>query len=140
MAAQITARIKVQLDGGDASLPKLAQNVGPSGANPVQIKQEFDAATADQRGLTVPVVVEVRDDRSFSLEIRTPQTAALLRRAAGIERGASRPGSPAAGRITRDQLREVAAIKLPDLNTTDLDTAERVIAGTARSMGVEVVG
>lgn len=139
MAAQIVERIRIQLDGGDASVPKLAQNLGPAGINPIQVKQEFDAATADQRGLVIPVVVEVHDDRSFTLVIRTPQTAALLRRAVGIERGAAAPGTQSAGRITRAQLRDVATVKLPDLTTCDLDAAERIVAGTARSMGLDIV-
>lgn len=139
MAAHPPTRLRIQLDGGDASLPKLAQNLGPTGINPVQVKQEFDAATHDHRGLTVPVDVEVHDDRSFTLHVRTPQTAALLRRAAGVARGAGRPGTRSAGRITRAQLREVAALKLPDLNTADLGAAERIVAGSARSMGLEVV-
>lgn len=140
MAAEIVAEVRIQLDGGDASVPKLAQNLGSTGANPMQVKQAFDAATAEQRGLTVPVVVSVLADRSFELTVMTPQTAGLLRAAAGLAKGASRPGTERAGRITREQLRDVARVKLPDLNTDDLDVAERIVAGTARSMGLDVIG
>lgn len=136
--ADIVAEVKLQLDAGDAQLPKIAQNLGHTGANPVQVKHAYDAATTAHRGLTVPAVVTVRADRSFALEIRSPQTAALLRRAAAISKGSGTAGNGPVGRITRAQLRDVAQVKLADLNTDDLDAAERIVAGTARSMGLVV--
>jgi large subunit ribosomal protein L11 len=100
----------------------------------------YDRASAAQRGMVVPVVVTIYDDRSFDLELKTPPTSALLARAAGLPRGGGRPGAdPPIAKLGRDQLREIARTKLPDLNTDDLDAAERIVAGTARSMGIEVV-
>jgi large subunit ribosomal protein L11 len=100
----------------------------------------YNRASAAQRGMVVPVVVTVYDDRSFDLELKTPPTSALLARAAGLPKGSGRPGADAPiAKLGRGQLREIARTKLPDLNTTDLEAAERIVAGTARSMGIEVV-
>ena len=137
---RVAATIKVQLQAGAASPGKLGQAVGVHGINIAAVLAAYNAATAAQRGLVVPVVVTVYDDRSFDLQLRTPPASALLARAAGLPKGGGRPGSDApVAKLSREQLREIARIKLPDLNTADLDAAERIIAGTARSMGIEVV-
>jgi large subunit ribosomal protein L11 len=135
----VAATVKVQLDAGQASPGKVGQSLGAYGINIVAFITAYNAASAPQRGMVVPVVVTVYDDRSFDLQLKTPSTSALLARAAGLPRGSGRPGADApVAKLDRGQLREIARTKLPDLNTGDLDTAERVVAGTARSMGIEV--
>lgn len=123
-----------------ASPSRVGQSLGAYGVNIVAFMAAYNAASAAQRGLVVPVVVTVYDDRSFDLQLRTPPTSALQARAAGLPKGGGRPGADApVAKLDRDRLRELARAKLPDLNTTDLDAAERIVAGTARSMGIEVV-
>ena len=119
--------ITVNLEAGNASLVDLGKMLGPLGVNLRAVKAEYDAATAGQRGDVVPVVVAVYEDRSHALRTKTPPTAFLIRRALGPM-----------GTLDRVALRAVAERKLPDLNTDDLDTAMRIVAGTARSMGVAV--
>jgi large subunit ribosomal protein L11 len=137
---RVTATAKLQLDAGEASPGKVGQSLGAYGINIMAFMAAYNAASAAQRGMVVPVVVTVYDDRSFDLELKTPPTSALLARAAGLPRGGGRPGADAPiAKLGRDRLREIARTKLPDLNTIDLDAAERIVAGTARSMGIEVV-
>jgi large subunit ribosomal protein L11 len=137
---RVAATVRLQLDAGEASPGKVGQSLGAHGVNIVAFLAAYNAASAAQRGMVVPVVVTVYDDRSFDLQLRTPPTSALLARAAGLPKGGGRPGADApVAKLDRSRLREVARAKLPDLNTTDLDAAERIVAGTARSMGIEVV-
>jgi large subunit ribosomal protein L11 len=137
---RVAATVKVQLDAGQASPGKVGQTLGAHGINISAFMAAYNTASASQRGLVVPVVVTVYDDRSFDLQLRTPPTSALLARAAGLPKGGGRPGADAPiAKLDRSQLREIARTKLPDLNTTDLDAAVRTVAGTARSMGIEVV-
>ena len=137
---RVAATAKLQLAAGEASPGKVGQSLGAHGINITAFLAAYNRASAAQRGMVVPVVVTVYDDRSFDLELRTPPTSALLARAAGLPKGGGRPGADAPiAKLGRDQLREIARTKLPDLNTTDLDAAERIVAGTARSMGIEVV-
>lgn len=138
--AEPQKKLKIELDAGQARVDKVGQALGPHGVNIVAFVSAYNEATRDQRGLRVPVEVTIAADRSFTLQVKTPATAALLRRAAGIERGSAQPGVQEAGVLSREQLRDVAAIKLPDLSTDDLDQAERIVAGTARSMGITVKG
>jgi large subunit ribosomal protein L11 len=112
--------------------------LGQTGVNLVEVKRAYDAATTTQRGDVVPVVVTVFEDRSFTLRLKTPPTAFLIKKALG-GKGSTRPGHVSAGTLTTTQLRAIAERKLPDLNTTDLDAATRTIAGTARSMGVSIM-
>jgi large subunit ribosomal protein L11 len=112
--------------------------LGPTGINTRQLKLEYDTATAGQRGDTVPVVVTIFDDRSYALRYKTPPTSYLIRKAIGLPAGSPRPGSQVVAKLSPDQVREIAARKLPDLNTDDIDAAIRQIEGTARSMGVVV--
>jgi large subunit ribosomal protein L11 len=137
---RVAATVRVQLQAAAASPGKVGQALGVHGINIAAFIAAYNTGTASQRGLVVPVVVTVYDDRSFDLQLRTPPTSALLARAAGLPRGSGRPGSDApVAKLARAQLREIAMVKLPDLNTADLDAAERIVAGTARSMGIEVV-
>jgi large subunit ribosomal protein L11 len=135
---KVAATVTLNLQAGAADPAKVAKDLGPHGVNLARFRAAYDAATAAHRGLVVPARVTVFEDRSFELTLRTPTTATLLLRAAGLERGGARPGGEPAGWIGRDQLREVARAKLPDLNTADLDAAERIVAGTARSIGIGV--
>jgi large subunit ribosomal protein L11 len=137
---RVAATVKVQLDAGQANPGKVGQSLGHTGINIMAFIAAYNAASAAQPGTVVPVVVTVYDDRSFDLQLKTPPTSVLLARAAGLPRGGGRPGSDGPiAKLARAQLREVARTKLPELNTDDLDAAERIVAGTARSMGIEVV-
>jgi len=137
-AKKVTAVVTIQLDAGQANMGKAGQALGPHGVNIVEVVRSYNAATEPQRGDVVPAVITIYEDRSFSLVTKTPPTSALLRKAAGLDKGAGHPNGQPVARLTRAQLREVARRKLPDLNTTDLAAAERIVAGTARSMGIAV--
>lgn len=130
-------QVKLELTAGDASVVDLGKMLGPSGVNMMAVKRAYDEATAGQRGDVVPVVVSVYEDHTFELRLRTPPTAYLVRKALG-RNGSSRPGHESAGTLSAAQLRSIAEHKLPDLNTSDVDAAMRIVAGTARSMGVSV--
>ena len=132
-----TFQVTIEMTAGDAPMMDLGKMLGQTGVNLVEVKRSYDASTADQRGDLVPAVVTVFEDRSFELRLKTPPTAFLIKKALG-GKGSPRPGHDSAGRLTRAQLRAVAERKLPDLNTDDLDAAMRIIAGTARSMGVSI--
>ncbi|MDM4720231.1 50S ribosomal protein L11 [Micromonospora sp. WMMA1363] len=133
---KVSHRLKLDLEAGNAAMVDLGKMLGPTGVNTRQVKVDYDAATAGQRGDIVPVVVTIFEDRSYALEYRTPPTSYLIRRALGLSKGAGRPGSQSVAKLSREQLREVALRKLPDLNTDDVEVAMKQIAGTARSMGV----
>lgn len=130
-------RVTIEMPAGDAPMMDLGKMLGQSGVNLVEVKRAYDAATAAQRGDLVPAVITVFDDRSFDLRLKTPPTAFLIRKALG-GKGSPAPGHNSAGRMSRAQLRAVAERKLPDLNTRDIETAMRIVAGTARSMGVSI--
>ncbi|QKV77622.1 50S ribosomal protein L11 [Amycolatopsis sp. Hca4] len=134
---KLTHRVTLELSAGNAPVVDLGKMLGQTGVNLVEIKKAYDAATAAQRGDVVPVVVSVFEDRSFALRLKTPPTSFLIKKALG-DKGSARPGHEVAGKLTREQLREIAERKLPDLNTSDVEAAMRTIAGTARSMGVVV--
>lgn len=137
---RVAGTVRIQLEAGQASPGKVGQALGAYGVNIGAVIAAYNTASAARRGLVVPVVVTVYDDRSFDLRLRTSPTSALLARAAGLPKGSGRPGADGPiAKLGRDQLREVARTKLPDLNTDDLEAAERIVAGTARSMGIEVV-
>lgn len=116
----------------------MGQALGSYGVNIMAFCRDYNAATQAQRGTIVPAEVTVFEDRSLTFVTRTPPTSALLRAAAGIDRGSGEPNRATAGRVSRAQLREIARTKLPDLNTDDLDVAARIVAGTARSMGIAI--
>jgi large subunit ribosomal protein L11 len=130
-------RVTIEMPAGDAPMMDLGKMLGQTGVNLVEVKRTYDAATAAQRGDLVPAVVTVFDDRTFDLRLKTPPTSFLIRKALG-GKGSPTPGHQSAGQLTRAQLRAVAERKLPDLNTTDIEAAMRIVAGTARSMGVSI--
>ena len=141
MAKKITGYIKLQLPAGKANpAPPVGPALGQHGVNIMQFCKEFNARTQQQGDLIIPVVITVFNDRSFTFVTKTPPAAVLLKKAAGIEKGSGEPNKTKVGKVSRKQVREIAQLKLPDLNTTNLDSAVRTIAGTAKSMGIEVEG
>jgi large subunit ribosomal protein L11 len=137
---KVIATVKLDLDAAQASPITVGKALGARGINMPEFIKAYNAATAAHRGDVIPAVVTVFDDRSFAFETRTPPTAGLLARAAGIVKGSARPHDTPAGSISEGQLRDVARRKLPDLNTDDLEVALRIVAGTARQMGIAVRG
>jgi large subunit ribosomal protein L11 len=135
---KITRVVKLEIAAGEAGPANVGKDLGPLGINLMEFCRQYNAATQDRRGFVVPAVITVYEDRSFDLVTKMPTTSSLLRRAAGLPGGSARPGHQQAGVLTREQLREVARAKLPDLNTADLAEAEKIIAGTARSMGLVI--
>jgi len=141
VAKKIRIVLTLQLPAGKATpAPPVGTALGPHGINIVEFTKAYNEKTADKTGQIIPAQITVFEDRSFSFILKTPPAADLLRKAAGIELGSQTPGRESAGRVTRDQLREIATIKMSDLNANDLEAAARQIEGTARSMGLEVVG
>ena len=140
MAKKVIGQIKLQIPAGQANpSPPVGPALGQHGVNIMEFCKAFNAKTQSQQGMIIPVVITVYQDRSFSFITKTPPASVLLRKAAGLEKGSHNPGKEMVGKVTRDQVREIAQLKLPDLNTSDLEAATKVIEGTARSMGVQVV-
>lgn len=140
MAKKIKAVVKIQINGGRATpAPPVGTALGPQGINLMGFVKEYNARTAHMIGQIVPVEVTVFQDGSFTFILKTPPAADLLRKAAGVDRGSATPNKKKVGRVTQKQLREIAELKMPDLNANDLDGAVHIIAGTARSMGLEIV-
>ena len=135
-----THEVTLALEAGNAAMVDLGKMLGPTGANMRAVKLEYDEATSKQRGEIIPVVVTVFEDRSHQLVYKTPPTSFLIRKALGIQSGASNPLTQTVGTLSGQQIKEIAERKLPDLNANDLDAAIKVVAGTARSMGVKVAG
>ena len=138
---KLAAIIKLQITAGMANpAPPVGPALGQHGVNIMEFCKAYNAATENQRGNVVPVEISVFEDRSFSFKLKTPPAAKLLLKAAGVEKGSGEPHKTKVAKITRDQVRDIATTKMPDLNANDLDAASRIIAGTARSMGVDVEG
>ena len=138
---QVTAVVKLQINAGAATpAPPVGSALGPHGLNIMDFCKQFNAKTASQAGLVIPVVVTVYKDRSFTFITKTPPAAVLLKKEAGIETGSATSNRIKVGKVTRAQLRKIAELKAPDLNSHDVDAAMNMIAGTARSMGIEVEG
>jgi large subunit ribosomal protein L11 len=136
---KVAAVIKLQISAGAATpAPPVGPALGQHGVNIMEFCKQYNAATEAQRGDVVPVEITVLEDRSFSFITKTPPAAKLLLKAAGVEKGSGEPHKTKVASVTRDQVREIAQIKLTDLNAADLDAAEKIVAGTARSMGIEV--
>ena len=142
MAKKVTAYIKLQVKAGQANpSPPVGPALGQHGVNIMEFCKAFNAQTQEMEpGLPTPVVITVYNDRSFTFVTKTPPAAILLKKAAGIQSGSGRPNTQKVGKVTREQLEEIARTKEPDLNASDLDAAVRTIAGSARSMGLDVEG
>jgi large subunit ribosomal protein L11 len=136
---RVLAMVKIQLPAGGATpAPPVGTALGPHGVQTMEFCKQYNAATENQRGQIIPVEITIYEDRSFTFVLKTPPTPALVREAVGLDKGAALAGRESVGVITDSQLTEIAKIKLPDLNTDDLEAAKRQVAGTARSMGVTV--
>jgi large subunit ribosomal protein L11 len=138
---KLAAIVKIQIPAGQATpAPPVGTALGPHGINIMDFCKAYNAATENQRGMVIPAEISIFEDRSFTFITKTPPTPFLLRQAAGIEKGASNPRTDTAGKVTADQVRQIAETKMPDLNAIDLDGAIAQVAGTARSMGIEITG
>ena len=136
---KVQAVVKLQINAGAATpAPPVGSALGPHGLNIMDFCKQFNAQTANQPGMVIPVIVTVYQDRSFSFVTKTPPAAVLLRKEAGLEKGSATPNRDKVGKVTRAQVRKIAELKMPDLNAMDLEGAMAMIAGTARSMGIEV--
>ena len=141
MAKKVLTKIKLQATGGSASpAPPIGPALGQHGVNIMEFCKAFNAQTQDQNGRIIPVEITVFEDRTFTFITKTPPAAVLIRQAINIDKGSAEPHREKVGKITQAQLREIAEKKLQDLNAHDVDQAAKIIAGTARSMGVEVKG
>ena len=139
MAKKVIAVVKIQIDAGKANpAPPVGTALGPHGINLMQFCKEYNARTSSQVGQVIPAEVTVFHDHSFSFILKTPPTADLLRKAAGIDSGTSVPNRDKVGSVTSNQLKEIAETKMKDLNALDVDAAMKIVAGTARSMGIVV--
>ena len=139
MAKKITAVVKLQLPAGKATPgPPVGSTLGPHGINIPGFTKEFNAKTADQAGLIIPVVITIYQDRSFTFILKTPPVPVLIKKACKIESGSARPNRDKVAKLTAAQVEEIAKLKMPALNTTSLDSAKSMVKGTARSMGITV--
>ena len=139
MAKKVVAVIILALNAGKANpAPPVGPALGQHGVNIMMFCKEYNAKTADQAGMVIPVEISVYEDRSFTIVLKTPPASVLIRKAAKIERGSSEPNKTKVGSISRTQLREIAQTKLPDLNANDIDAAMNIVEGTAKNMGVTI--
>lgn len=139
MAKKVIGMVKLQIPAGKATpAPPVGPALGQAGVNIGQFTKEFNERTAKDAGMIIPVVITVYADRSFSFVTKTPPAADLLRKAAGIQKGSGEPNKNKVGKVTQVQIREIAELKKPDLNAADVEAAMRMVAGTARSMGIAV--
>jgi large subunit ribosomal protein L11 len=140
MAKKITGYVKLQIPAAEATpAPPVGPALGQQGVNIMDFCKSFNARTASQKGLIIPVVITVYADRSYSFITKTPPAAVLLLKAAGVPKGSGTPNKEKVGKVTKQQVEDIAKTKMPDLNAADLSAAIRVVEGTARSMGIEVV-
>lgn len=138
---RLAAVVKMQLPAGQATpAPPVGTALGPHGVNLMDFVKAYNDATANQRGQIIPVEISIFEDRSFEFVLKTPPAAALLRQAAKVDKGSSVPNTDKVGKVSRAQVREIAEIKMPDLNAIDIDGAMKIVEGTARSMGILVEG
>jgi large subunit ribosomal protein L11 len=139
MAKKIAGFIKLQIPAGKANpSPPVGPALGQKGVNIMEFCKQFNARTADKGGLIIPVVITVFTDKSFTFITKTPPAAELLKKAAKIEKGSAEPNKTKVAKVTKNQVKEIAEMKMPDLNANDIENASRMVAGTARSMGISV--
>ena len=139
MAKKVVAMVKLQCPAGAANpSPPVGPALGQHGVNIMEFCKAFNARTQDKAGLIIPALITIYADRTFTFELKTPPASVLLKKAAKIEKGSGEPNRNKVGRVTKAQVREIAQMKLPDLNANDIDAAMKIVAGTARSMGLEV--
>ena len=139
MAKKVVAMIKLALPAGKANpAPPVGPALGQHGVNIMAFCKEYNARTADQAGMVVPVEISVFEDRSFTFVLKTPPASVLIQKAAGIPKGSSQPNKQKVGKITRAQLKEIAQTKMPDINANDIEAAMKIVEGTARNMGVTI--
>ncbi|MBX9722664.1 MAG: 50S ribosomal protein L11 [Candidatus Obscuribacterales bacterium] len=137
---KVTGKIKLQIPAGKANpAPPIGPALGQHGVNIMQFCKEYNAKTSDQVGMIVPVEITVYEDRSFDFILKTPPASVLLKKAAGVEKGSNQPNKNKIATLTRAQIRDIAKIKMPDLNATTLEAAESMVVGTAKNMGITVV-
>jgi large subunit ribosomal protein L11 len=140
MAKKVVAIIKLALSAGKANpAPPVGPALGQHGVNIMMFCKEYNARTADQAGLVIPVEISVFEDRSFTFILKTPPASVLIQKAAGIDKGSGEPNKKKVGKITTAQLRDIATTKMPDLNANDIEAAMKIVGGTARNMGVTIV-
>jgi large subunit ribosomal protein L11 len=140
VAKKIIAIVKLQCPAGQANpSPPVGPALGQHGVNIMEFCKAFNARTQEKQGLIIPAIISIYADRSFTFELKTPPAAVLLKRAAKIAKGSGEPNRDKVGRVTKEQVREIAEMKAPDLNAHDVDAAMRIVEGTARSMGLDVV-
>jgi large subunit ribosomal protein L11 len=140
MAKKITGYVKLQIPAGEATpAPPVGPALGQQGVNIMDFCKNFNARTASQKGLIIPVVITVYADRSYTFITKTPPASILLLKAAGVQKGSGTPNKDKVGKVTRQQVEEIARTKMPDLNAADVPAAVKIVEGTARSMGIEVV-
>ena len=140
MAKEIKAKVKLQIPGGSATpAPPVGSTLGQHGANIMEFCKQFNAQTSDKKGQTVPVEITIYADRSFDFIIKTPPVSELIKKKANVSKGSSRPQEQKVGKISWKDVEEIAQIKLPDLNAFTIEQAKKVVAGSARSMGIEIV-
>ena len=140
MAKKVTGIVKLQIPGGQANpAPPVGPALGSQGINIMGFCKEFNAATKDRAGLVIPVVITVYQDKSFTFILKSPPASVLLKKAAGIASGSKVPNKEKVGKVTREQIEEIAKVKMKDLNANDLDAASKIIMGSARAMGLDVV-
>jgi large subunit ribosomal protein L11 len=140
MAKKVKAVVKLQLEAGKATPgPPVGSSLGPHGINIAGFVKEFNDKTAQQAGFIIPVVITIYEDRSFTFELKTPPAAVLIKKAIGLDKGSAKPNKSKVGKITQEQIRKIAEQKMADLNAASVESAMSMIAGSARSMGVEVV-
>ncbi|WP_214414931.1 50S ribosomal protein L11 [Sphaerisporangium fuscum] len=136
---KIAALVKVQLPAGQATpAPPVGTALGPHGVNIMDFVKQYNAATEAQRGNIIPVEITIFEDRSFTFVTKTPPAPELIKKAAGIDKASANPARDKVGKLTKEQLRQIAETKMPDLNANDIEAAEKIIAGTARSMGITI--
>lgn len=140
MAKAVKAKVKLQLAGGAATpAPPVGSVLGQQQVNIMEFCKQFNARTASRRGETVPVLITIFVDKTFEFEVKTPPTSELIRKKIAISKGSSKPNTDKVGKISWREIEEIARVKLPDLNAVDIDQAKKIVAGSARSMGVDVI-